>query len=60
MAETITIELTREQASDLATDFEFFLLQKIREDEEIDNLLWVENQIKTWRQILDKLGEDDG
>lgn len=59
MADTITIELTREQARELAVDFEFFLFTKIREDEEIDNIRWLENQVKTWRQIVDKLGEGD-
>lgn len=47
----MTLELTKEQARELAAWIEISLFTEIRNDHEIDSLSWVEEWIKVIRKL---------
>lgn len=50
---TVTIELTEQQARDLASFADWYTLTTIREDESVDNIEWVRSMI----ELYDKANE---
>lgn len=53
------IDLTRDQCLALIDYIEFYLLDAIRKDEEIDNLLWVQNIISA-KAAFEKAVKENG
>lgn len=53
--EVITIQLTKSQCGNVADFVEFGLIQYIRDDPDLDNVLWVADMIKAW-ETLKKAG----
>ena len=52
MAEkTLVISFTKSQCKNLADFIEFNLLSAIREDEDIDNILWVSDMCESYRKL---------
>jgi len=54
----VTIEITKEQAEDLAFLYETEFLNMIRNDEDIDNLRWVHKHLKLYDMILKAAGQE--
>lgn len=47
MSKKVTIELTEEQVRGFLSIYEFWLLDTIRNDEEVDNISWIRLQLDT-------------
>lgn len=56
--EKVTIEITRDQAEDLAFMYEIEFLDMIRNDEGIDNLRWVRERLKLYDKLLRASGKE--
>ena len=59
MSKKVTIELTEEQVSEFLAMYEFWFLDMIRTDKEIDNLRWVRLQLDTYDTFARAIGEED-
>lgn len=59
MSKKVTIELTEEQVSDFLAIYEFWLLDMIRGNTEIDNIRWVRLQLDTYDTFARAIGEED-
>lgn len=59
MSKKVTIELTEEQVREFLAIYEFWLIQTIREDTEIDNVRWVRQQLDTYDTFARAIGEED-
>ena len=59
MSKKVTIELTKEQVRGFLSIYEFWLLETIREDKEIDNINWVRLQLDTYDTFARAIGEED-
>lgn len=57
--EKVTVELTRTQCRELASMYEFNLLDVIRRDEAIDNIRWVRAQIDAYDALCHACGIPD-
>ena len=55
----VTAQLKRSQCKNVADFIEFGLIEQIRVDEGIDNILWIEDMIGAMR-TLEKAAEMDG
>ena len=53
------VELTKSQCKNLAEWIDMYLLDVIRKDEDIDNLLWVKDIILAW-EALDEAAKGAG
>lgn len=53
--ETITIQLTKSQCRNVADFIEFGLIEHIRNDPDLDNVLWIADMIEAWK-TLEKAG----
>lgn len=51
------VELTKSQCKNLADWIDIHLLEAIRDDEDIDNLLWVKDMILAW-EALEKAAKE--
>lgn len=51
--EVCVISFTKSQCKNLADFIEFNLLSAIREDEDIDNILWVSDMCESYRKLRD-------
>lgn len=56
--ETITLTVDKEAAKDLASMFEYYVFQMIRDDPEIDNIKWLASRIKLIDAIYKASGEE--
>ena len=56
---TVEIHLTKSQCNNLADFIDFYLIKAIREDEEIDNLMWIKDMIDA-HTVLREGGAEDG
>ena len=57
--EKVTIELPKEQATDLLFLQEYFIFNEIRENEDIDNIEWLRKQLDLYDAIAHAIGEPD-
>ena len=53
------IELTPGEAESLRDFIEMYLCQAIRDNLDIDNIIWVENLCKVWRKCGGKRVDDE-
>ena len=56
--ETITVHLTKSQCKNVADFIEFGLIEYIRNDTDLDNVLWIADMIEAWK-ILGKAGGEN-
>ena len=56
--ETITVQLTKSQCKHVADFIEFGLIEYIRNDPDLDNVLWIADMIEAWK-TLGKAGRKD-
>ena len=56
--ETITVQLTKSQCGNVADFIEFGLIEYIRNDPDLDNVLWIADMIEAWK-TLGKAGRKD-
>ena len=56
--ETITVQLTKSQCKNVADFIEFGLIEYIRNDPDLDNVLWIADMIEAWK-TLGKAGRKD-
>ena len=57
--EKVTLSLTKSQCRNLAEFLEFCLIRYIREDDELDNILWLCDMVDAFR-LFDEVGKGDG
>ena len=48
---TVVIHLTESQCDNLADFIDLYLIKAIREDEEIDNLMWIKDMIDIYTML---------
>ena len=58
MAEKITLTMDKYLALDMASMFEFYIFQLIRDDPEVDNIKWLAERIKVIDMIEKACGEE--
>ena len=58
MAEKITLTMDKDLALDMASMFEFYIFQMIRDDPEVDNIKWVAERIKVIDMIEKACGKE--
>jgi len=61
--EVVTVRLKKSQCKNVADFIEFGLIEQIRDDSSIDNILWIEDMIgamRTLEEAAKKDGEADG
>lgn len=57
--ETITVQLTKSQCGNVADFIEFGLIEHIRNDPDLDNILWIADMIEAWRTLEKARGKVD-
>ena len=55
--EKVTLTLTKRQCRNLAEFLEFVLIRNIREDDELDNILWLCDMVDAFR-LFEECGKD--
>ena len=54
------VELTESEASSLRDYIEFSLITYIREDTDVDSMLWLDNMVTIWRKCGGRAGYAEG
>lgn len=57
--ETITVQLTKSQCRNVAEFIEFGLIEHIRNDPDLDNVLWIADMIEAWKTLGKAGGENN-
>ena len=58
MTEKITLTMDKDLALDMASMFEFYIFQLIRDDPDVDNIKWVAARIKVIDMIEKACGKE--
>ena len=54
------VELTESEASSLCDYLELYFIQNVRDDTDIDSMLWLDNMMSIWRKCGGRKQYADG